>query len=112
SRRARGLRPSPEADPRTLIRRVTFDLTGLPPTSEEIEDFVRHPAYEQLVDRLLASPHYGERSARLWMDVVRYADSNGFERDEFLSEHYRYRDYLISAFNTDKPFDQFIREQI
>lgn len=103
---------SPGADARTLIRRVTFDLTGLPPTPEEIRDFVARPDYEALVDRLLASPHYGERSARLWMDVVRYSDSNGFERDEFLSEHYRYRDYVIRAFNQDKPFDRFIREQL
>ena len=110
--RRQELTPSPSADPRTLIRRVTFDLTGLPPTAEEIRDYLRHPDYEKLVDRLLASPHYGERAARLWMDVVRYADSNGFERDEFLSEHYRYRDYLIRAFNADKPFDDFIREQI
>jgi len=112
SLRRQELTPSPVADPRTLIRRVTVDLTGLPPTPEEIRGFLRHPDYEKLVDRLLASPRYGERSARLWMDVVRYADSNGFERDEFLSEHYRYRDYLIRAFNADKPFDQFIREQL
>ena len=110
--RPRGLTPSPEADSRTLIRRATFDLTGLPPTPEEIRDFVRRPDYEALVDRLLASPRYGERAARLWLDVVRYADSNGFERDEFLSEHYRYRDYVIRAFNRDKPFDRFIREQL
>jgi hypothetical protein len=109
---AKGLTPSHEADPRTLIRRVTFDLTGLPPTPDEIRDFVRRPDYEALVDRLLASPRYGERAARLWLDVVRYSDSNGFERDEFLSEHYRYRDYVIRAFNADKPFDDFIREQL
>ena len=110
--RSRGLKLSPQADPRTLIRRVTFDLTGLPPTPEEIQDFLQRPDYERLVDRLLASSRYGERAARLWLDVVRYADSNGFERDEFLSEHYRYRDYVIRAFNTDKPFDEFIREQL
>lgn len=107
-----GLAPSPEADPRTLLRRVTFDLTGLPPTPEEIRNFVRNPNYEALVDRLLQSPRYGERAARLWLDVVRYADSNGFERDEFLSEHFRYRDYVIRAFNMDKPFDEFVREQL
>jgi hypothetical protein len=112
SLRAKGLVPSPAADPRTLIRRVTFDLTGLPPTPEEVREFLRRPDYEALVDRLLASPRSGERAARLWMDVVRYADSNGFERDEFLSEHYRYRDYLIRAFNSDKRFDDFIREQL
>jgi hypothetical protein len=112
SLRAQGLDLSPEADSRTLIRRITFDLTGLPPTPGEIADFLRAPDYEGLVDRLLASPRYGERAARLWMDVVRYADSNGFERDEFQSEHYRYRDYVIRALNTDKPFDRFIREQL
>jgi mono/diheme cytochrome c family protein len=112
SLRAQGLRRSPQADPRTLIRRITLDLTGLPPTPEEITDFLRTPDFEQLVDRLLASPRYGERAARLWLDVVRYADSNGFERDEFLPEHFRYRDYVIRALNTDKPFDLFIREQL
>ncbi|HVR86837.1 MAG TPA: DUF1549 domain-containing protein, partial [Planctomycetota bacterium] len=112
SLRTQGLHRSPQADPRTLIRRVTLDLTGLPPTPEELTDFLRAPDFEKLVDRLLASPRYGERAARLWLDVVRYADSNGFERDEFLSEHYRYRDYVIRALNTDKPFDLFIREQL
>jgi hypothetical protein len=110
--REKGLQRSPQADARTLIRRVTFDLTGLPPAPEEVRAFEKNPDYEALVDRLLASPRYGERAARLWLDVVRYADSNGFERDEFQSEHYRYRDYVIRAFNTDKPFDRFIREQI
>jgi hypothetical protein len=110
--RGKGLAPSPPADPRTLIRRVTFDLTGLPPTPDEVREFLRNPDYEALVDRLLASPRSGERAARLWLDVVRYSDSNGFERDEFLSEHYRYRDYVIRAFNADKPFDEFIREQL
>ena len=110
-----GLELSPEADRRTLIRRLTLDLTGLPPTSDELAAFVddRSPdAYETLVDRLLSSPHYGERQARLWLDVVRYADTNGYERDEFRPRAWQYRDYVIRAFNQDKPFDQFIREQI
>jgi hypothetical protein len=109
------LAPSPEADRRTLVRRATFDLTGLPPTPEEVKAFVDDPApdaYEQLVDRLLASPRYGERWARHWMDVIRYADSNGFERDEFQSQIWRYRDYLIRSFNADKPFGRFIAEQL
>lgn len=102
------LRLSPEADRRTLIRRVTFDLTGLPPTLEELEE----RDYSRVVDRLLASPRYGERWARHWMDVVRYSDTQGFERDEFQTLIWRYRDYLIRSFNTDKPFDQFILEQL
>jgi cytochrome c551/c552 len=109
------LAPSPEADRQTLIRRVTLDLTGLPPTPEEIRAFEEDAApdaYEALVDRLLASPRYGERWARHWLDVVRYADSNGFERDEFQPQIYRYRDYVIRAFNSDKPYDVFIREQL
>jgi cytochrome c553 len=103
------LAPSPEADRRTLIRRLTFDLTGLPPTPEELK---ADETYEQAVERLLASPRYGERWARHWMDVVRYADSNGFERDEFQSAIWRYRDYLIRSFNADKPYGQFIAEQL
>ena len=111
----RGLAPSAEADRRTLIRRVSFDLVGLPPTPEDAEEFLgdaRPDAYEQLVDRLLASPRYGEHAARRWLDVVRYADTNGFERDEFRPMAYRYRDYVIRAFNADKPYDQFITEQL
>src|SRR6185295_11081379 len=99
------LRPSPEADRRTLIRRATFDLTGLPPTPEDVKAFVQDPApdaYERLIDRLLASPRYGERWARHWMDVIRYADTNGWERDEFQTQIWRYRDYLIRSFNADK----------
>lgn len=110
-----GLQPSPEADRRTLIRRVTFDLTGLPPTPEEIEAFTSDKsadAYEMLVSRLLDSPRYGERQARLWLDVVRYADTNGYERDEFRPLAWQYRDYVIRSFQQDKPFDQFVREQI
>jgi hypothetical protein len=133
---------SPEADPRTLIRRLTFDLTGLPPSAEEVELFVRECAaeksesrkagdrdtrlsrpnsasgveaalaYERLVDRLLASPRYGEHQARLWLDVIRYSDSNGFDWDEFRKLAWRFRDYTIRSFNADKPFDRFIREQL
>jgi hypothetical protein len=106
---------SPEADRRTLIRRLHFDLTGLPPSPEEIDAFVNNPsprAYDDLVDKLLASPRYGERWARHWLDLVRYADTNGHERDEFRPEMWRYRDYIIRALNQDKPYDQFIREQL
>lgn len=106
---------SPEADRRTLIRRLTLDLTGLPPTSDAVAAFIADSspdAYETLVDRLLSSPYYGERQARLWLDVVRYADTNGYERDEFRPLAWQYRDYVIRAFNQDKPFDQFIREQL
>jgi len=151
---AKGLSPAPAADPRTLIRRVTFDLTGLPPTPEEVEAFVREveaerrihhgdteipsgrgsagiaaaaapppkpgarrptpsgSAYARLVDRLLASPAYGERWGRHWLDVVRYADTAGETADFPVREAYRYRDYVIQSFNRDKPYDQFIREQV
>ena len=110
-----GLQPSPEADRRTLIRRLTFDLIGLPPTNEEVAVFLHDQAsdaYEQLVNRLLATPRYGERQARFWLDVVRYADTNGYERDEFRPLAWQYRDYVIRSFNQDKRFDQFIREQL
>ena len=113
--KAKQLSPSPRADRRTLIRRVTLDVTGLLPTPAEIEAFVsdeRPDAWERLVDRLLASPHYGERWARHWLDVVRYADSGGFEFDYDRPEGWRYRDYVVKSFNTDKPYDQFIRDQI
>lgn len=106
---------SPLADRRTLIRRLTFDLLGLPPTPVEVQDFVSDEspdAYDKLVERLLASPRYGERQARLWLDVVRYADTNGYERDEFRPLAWQYRDYVIRAFNEDLPYDQFIREQL
>jgi hypothetical protein len=112
---ADGIKPSPEADAVTLLRRVTFDLTGLPPTPEEVAAYVsdRAPgAYERVVDRLLASPHYGERWARHWMDVARYAESDGFRADEFRPDIWRYRDYIVQSFNTDKGYDRFIREQI
>jgi mono/diheme cytochrome c family protein len=110
-----GLTLAPPADRRTLIRRVTFDLTGLPPTVQEVCDFLADrssDAYEKLVDRLLASPRYGERQARLWLDLVRYADTNGYERDEYRPLAWRYRDYVIRSFNNDKPFDRFIIEQL
>jgi mono/diheme cytochrome c family protein len=106
---------SPEADKRTLARRVSYDLTGLPPSPLEISEFLRdkrRDAYDRFVDKLLASPHYGEHQARLWMDVVRYSDSNGFDWDEFRPKARRFRDYLIRAFNEDKPFNQFVREQL
>ena len=109
-----GLRPSPEADRLTLLRRVTFDLTGLPPTLAEAEAFLadKSPeAYERLVDRLLASPHYGERWARPWLDLARYADSHGYEKDR-PRVMWKYRDWVINALNADKPFDQFTIEQL
>ena len=113
--KAKGLKPAARADKRTLIRRAYLDLTGLPPTPAEIDAFVKNPspdAWPKLVDNLLASPHYGERWARHWMDLARYADSDGFEFDRERPEAWRYRDYLIDAFNKDKPYDQFIEEQL
>ncbi len=113
--RERGLRPAPPADKRTLIRRVTFDLTGLPPTPEEIDAFLADAApgaYERLVERLLASPRYGERWGRHWLDVARYADTGGFEADHNYPNAWRYRDYVIRALNADKPFDRFLQEQV
>jgi cytochrome c553 len=113
--KAKGVRPSPRADRRTLIRRAYLDLTGLPPAPEEIEAFINDKApdaYVKLIDRLLASPHYGERWARHWLDLVRYADSGGFEFDVDRPDAWRYRDYVVKAFNDDKPYDQFIREQL
>ena len=110
-----GLRPAPEAERRALIRRVSFDLTGLPPTPAEVEAFVADPsplAYETLVDRLLASPHYGERRGRHWLDVVRYAETEGFEYDNYLPGMWRYRDWVIASLNADQPYDQFVREQV
>src|SRR5579862_7825182 len=111
----KGLQPAPAADRRTLIRRVTYDLTGLPPTPEEIDAFLRDKspkAYARVVDRLLASPRYGERWGRHWLDVVRYADSAGDSADYPVPQAYLYRDYVIQSFNRDKPYDQFLREQI
>jgi hypothetical protein len=113
--RVKNLQPSPPVDRVRLIRRVTFDLTGLPPTPSEVDAFLKDRsagAYEKLVDRLLASPHYGERWASKWLDVTRYADTNGFELDADRPHSWRYRDYVISAFNRDKPYDRFVKEQI
>lgn len=110
-----GLQPARLADKGELLRRVTYDLTGLPPLPAEVEAFLadRSPdAYERVVERLLASPHYGEHWARHWLDLVRYAESNSFERDAAKPNVWRYRDYVIRAFNEDKPYDQFIREQL
>jgi hypothetical protein len=109
----KGLTPAPPARRRELIRRVYFDLIGLPPSPEEIDAFVGDAiAYEKIVDRLLASPQYGERWGRHWLDVVRYAQSNGYERDLEKPNAWRYRDYVIAAFNQDRPYDQFILEQL
>jgi hypothetical protein len=111
----KGLKPAPLADRRTLIRRVTYDLIGLPPTPEEVEAFVNDKsprAWEKVIDRLLASPHYGERWGRHWLDVARYADSNGLDENTAFGNAFRYRDYVIAAFNADKPYNQFIIEQI
>ena len=111
----RGLRPSPPADRRTLIRRVYFDLHGLAPTPEEVEAFVQSEdpqAYEMLVDRLLASPRYGERWARHWLDTIHFADTHGYEHDVFRPNAWRFRDYVIASFNRDTPWDRFIREQV
>ncbi|MEX0725047.1 MAG: DUF1549 domain-containing protein [Planctomycetaceae bacterium] len=110
-----GLTPSPAADKVTLIRRVYFDLIGLPPTPEQIDDFVNDSAddaYEQLVDRLLEDPRYGEKWARYWLDLVRYAESDGYKQDDYRPEAWRYRDYVIKSFNDDKPYDQFVLEQL
>ncbi|MDX2029665.1 MAG: DUF1549 and DUF1553 domain-containing protein [Blastocatellia bacterium] len=109
------LSPSAPADKMTLLRRATFDLTGLPPTPEEAAAFLadRSPkAYERVVDRLLASPHYGEKWARHWLDLARYAESEGFKADETRPNAWRYRDYVIKSFNDDKPYDRFVQEQI
>jgi hypothetical protein len=113
--RANGLWPAPEADRATLIRRLSFDLTGLPPTPAEIDAFVGDPApdaYERLVERLLASPHYGERWAQHWLDVVRFAESDGFEYDRYRPGMWRYRDYVIASFQQDKPYGRFVTEQL
>ena len=110
-----GLAMAPEADARVLCRRVTFDLTGLPPTAEETEAFVADtdPAkYDKLVDRLLASPRYGERWARHWLDVVHYADTHGYDKDKPREHAWPYRDYVIRALNEDKPFARFVEEQL
>ena len=111
---AEGLEPSPEADRATLLRRLSLDLTGLPPTPEEVDVFAADAspdAYERQVDRLLASPHYGERWARVWLDLARYADTHGYEKDA-RRVMWPYRDWVIDAYNRDMPFDQFTIEQI
>ncbi|WP_165252009.1 PSD1 and planctomycete cytochrome C domain-containing protein [Paludisphaera soli] len=113
--RREGLSPSDEADRRTLIRRATFDLIGLPPLPEEIAAFLADPAadaYERLVDRLLASPHYGERWARRWMDLAHFAETHGHDQDRIRPNAWPYRDYLIDSFNRDKPYARFVREQV
>ncbi|MCS6850199.1 MAG: DUF1553 domain-containing protein, partial [Gemmataceae bacterium] len=112
---ARGLKPTRDADRETLVRRVTIALTGLPPTPDELDEVCHDPSpawFERLVDRLLASPHFGERWGRHWLDVARYADSNGKDENLTFHEAFRYRDYVIQAFNTDKPFDRFLIEQL
>src|SRR5262245_24794786 len=111
----KGLTQSPRADRVALVRRVYYDLIGLPPTPEEVDAFVNdrsNNAYDKLIDRLLGSPHYGEKWGRHWLDVVRYAESNGYERDGTKPFAWRYRDYVIRSFNSDKPYDQFVREQL
>ena len=110
--REKGLSLSVEARPGVLIRRAQYLLTGLPPSPEEVAAFEETPNYESLVERLLSSPEYGERWARHWLDVVRFAETHGFEMNQPRSTAWRYRDYVINAFNSDKPYDQFLREQI
>ena len=110
-----GLEPAPEADKRTLIRRASFDLTGLPPTPEQVDRFLKDSspnAYDKLIRDLLDSPRYGERWARHWLDLVRYADSGGYETDEYFPNSWRYRDYVIKSLNENKPYDRFLQEQI
>jgi hypothetical protein len=117
---AKGLSPSSPAAPRDLIRRATFDLTGLPPSPEEVEQFAadcardeqQEKAYAALIDRLLASPRYGERWGRHWLDVVRFGESSGFERNVIREDAWPFRDYVIASLNADKPFDQFIMEHL
>ena len=113
--RKEGLSYAPQADRATLIRRITFDLTGLPPTPAEIAAFENDKsanAWEKVIDRLLASEHYGEHWGQHWLDVVRFAETEGFEYDNFRADAWRYRDYVIRAFNNDKPYDRFIQEQL
>jgi hypothetical protein len=112
---AKGLSPAPRADRRTLLRRVTFDLTGLPPTPQEVDAFLADTApdaFPKVVERLLASPHYGERWGRHWLDVVRYADTTANDANAVMRYAFRYRDYVVAAFNKDKPYDQFLTEQL
>jgi mono/diheme cytochrome c family protein len=112
---SKGLRPNPPASPRELVRRVYYDLIGLPPTPEQVEAFVKDPspdAYETLIERLFESPHYGEKWGRHWLDLVRFAETNSYERDNPKPHTWRYRDYVIRAFNENTPLDQFIRDQL
>ncbi|MFK7736197.1 MAG: DUF1553 domain-containing protein [Pirellulaceae bacterium] len=111
----KGLTPSEPTDRRTLIRRVTYDLIGLPPTPEQVDRFVHNTdpqAYEKLVDRLLQSKHYGQRWARHWLDIVKYADTHGYDKDKLRTNAWPYRDYVIRSFNEDKPYSQFVQEQV
>jgi hypothetical protein len=111
----RGLAPAPTADRQTLVRRAHYDLLGLPPTPEQVEKFMgdtADDAWPRLVDELLASPHYGERWGRHWLDIARYADSGGYETDIYYRNAWRYRDYVVKSFNDDKPYDRFVQEQI
>ncbi|WP_165228595.1 PSD1 and planctomycete cytochrome C domain-containing protein [Aquisphaera insulae] len=113
--KAAGLSPAPEAGRGVLIRRLSFDLLGLPPTPEDVEAFVADPAgdaYEVMVDRMLASPRYGERWGRHWLDLVRYAESDGYRADAYRPDAWRYRDYVIKAMNEDRPYDRFVAEQL
>ena len=115
SHAAAGLTPAPDAGPLAVLRRVTFDLTGLPPTPAEIDAHLADPsrdAFEKLVDRLLATPAYAQRQARLWLDLVRYADSDGYRMDHPRPHAWRYRDYVVRSFAADKPYDRFVREQL
>ena len=112
---AKGFKPAPEAEKRNLIRRATFDLIGLPPTPEEVDAFLKDEspeAFSAVVERLLASPRYGERWGRHWLDLARYADSNGMDENMAHANAYQYRDYVIKAWNADKPYDQFLKEQL
>src|SRR4051812_12478929 len=112
---AKGLTPNRPADKLRLLRRVTLDLTGLPPTAAEQEAFLADDspdAYAKVVDRLLASPRYGERWAQHWLDLVRYAETDGFKADDLRPEAYRYRDYVIRALNADLPYDRFVKQQL
>ncbi len=113
--KAAGMEPAPEADRATLLRRVTFDLTGLPPTPEAIHAWTHDSspeAYERLVDRLLSSPRHGEREARFWMDAAHFAETHGHDQDRIRTNAWPYRDYLVGSFNQDKPYSRFLREQI
>ena len=112
---AKNLTPAPLADRRTLIRRASFDLLGLPPPPDRVEKFINDSApdaWPKLIDELLASPQYGERWGRHWLDVARYADSGGYETDIYFKNAWRYRDYVVQSFNEDKPYDKFVQEQI